>query len=241
MARWIAGMDGCRGGWAGVLLDLDDPRRHRVGFFETVAALMDAPEAPAHVGIDIPIGLPERIVGGGRAPDIAARAYLGRHGRGSVFPVPPRAAVEAGSYDEAKALSRAASDPPFAPSIQCWNICAKIRDVDALLIGRPNLVARLHEVHPEVAFRRLNGGHPLGAGKKTLPGRDERRALLLAAGLPPDLVGAGWPARVGADDGIDALAALVVARDIARGVARALPDPWERDERGLPVVIWMPA
>lgn len=244
MARWIAGLDGCRGAWAGVLLDLDDPARHRSALFPTVAACLDGPEAPLRVGIDVPIGLPDRVVGGGRAADIAARAFLGAAGRSSVFPVPPRAAVEAEDYAAAKALSRAGSAPPFAPSIQCFNIFRYIREADRLLRARPDLMPRLHEVHPEVAFRRLNGGLPLGAGKKgpqRQAGLAERRALLVRAGLPEALVASDRPRGVGADDHLDAMAGLVVARDILSGCATPLPDPPGRDGHGLPVVIWMPA
>ncbi len=243
MARWIAGLDGCRGAWAGVLLDLDDPARHRAGLFATVAEVLDGPEAPLRVGIDIPIGLPERSLGGGRSADRAARALLGGRGRASVFPVPPRAAVYAPDYESAKALSRRDSDPPRAPSIQCWHIAPAIRAVDALLRARPDLRARLHEVHPEIAFRCLNGGLPLEAGKKGAErraGLAARRDLLLAAGLPEALVREP-PRGVGPDDHLDALAGLVVARDILTGRARPLPDPFEHDAHGLPVVIWAPA
>ncbi|GJE18350.1 DUF429 domain-containing protein [Methylobacterium marchantiae] len=243
MTRWIAGLDGCRGAWAGTLLDLDDPGRYRAALFARVADLLDGPEAPVCVGIDVPIGLPDRVEGSGRVADRAARAYLAG-GRSSVFPVPPRAAIHAGSYEEAKALSRAASAPPFAPSIQCWNITRYIREVDDLLLSRPPLRERVYEVHPEVAFRRLNGDRPLAFPKKG-PGRQEglaeRRALLRDTGLPSSLVDEGRPRGVGADDHLDALAALVVARDIVLGSAVPMPDPPGRDSHGLPIVIWAPA
>ncbi|MCJ2098534.1 DUF429 domain-containing protein [Methylobacterium sp. E-046] len=242
MARWVAGLDGCRGAWAGALIDLDDPGRHRCALFPDVAALLDAPEQPLIVGIDVPIGLPDRILGGGRAADLAARARLGP-ARSSVFPMPPRAAVYAPDYAAAKAASRAASDPPFAPSIQGYNIFRYVRAVDTLLRERPEARGRVHEVHPEVAFHALNGERPLGLPKKggrARQGLDLRRALLAAAGLPTALLDArarGIPE----DDHLDALAALVVAGDILAGRARPLPDPPGRDGEGLPVVIWAPA
>ncbi|MCJ2018450.1 MULTISPECIES: DUF429 domain-containing protein [unclassified Methylobacterium] len=242
MARWIAGLDGCRGAWAGALLDLDDPDRHRCALFPDVAALLDAPEQPLVIGIDVPIGLPDRIVGGGRAADLAARAKLGP-ARSSVFPMPPRSAVYASDYDTAKALSRAASDPPFAPSIQGYNIFRYVRAVDTLLRARPELRDRIHEVHPEVAFHALNGDRPLGLPKKGRNARlglDRRRELLSAAGLPAALLEARVKG-VPEDDHLDALAALVVAQDIAAGRARPLPDPPAQDGHGLPVVIWAPA
>ena len=242
MARWVAGLDGCRGAWAGALIDLDDPGRWRCALFPRIADLLDGEEAPGTVGIDVPIGLPDRVSGGGRSADRAARAFLGT-GRASVFPVPPRAAVYAESYAAAKALSRAHSDPPFAPSIQCWNILRYVREADALLRARPDLRDRLHEVHPEVAFFRLNGERRLSAGKKgpaRATGLAERRALLAAAGLPEAMI-AARPPGVAADDHLDALAALLVARDIAGGRAEPLPQTVERDSYDLPIVIWAPA
>ena len=242
MARWIAGLDGCRGAWAGALLDLDDPARNRCALFPDVAALLDAPEQPLIVGIDVPIGLPDRVVGGGRAADRAARARLGS-ARSSVFPMPPRAAVYAPDYESAKAASRAASDPPFAPSIQGYNIFRYVRAVDTLLRERPEVRERVHEVHPEVAFHALNGDRPLGLpkkGKRARQGLDLRRTLLAAAGLPAALLDVRIKG-VPEDDHLDALAALVVAGDILAGRAQPLPDPPARDAYGLPVVIWAPS
>ncbi|GLS44987.1 DUF429 domain-containing protein [Methylobacterium brachythecii] len=242
MPRWIAGLDGCRGAWAGVRLDLDEPERFRAKRFVTVADLLDAPEAPAVVGIDVPIGLLDRVIGSGRTADRAARLFLGAQ-RSSVFPVPPRSAVHAPDYEAAKALSRAHSDPPFAPSIQCWNILRYVREVDALLLRRPEIRARLYEVHPEVAFFRLNRDRRLQAGKKgprRQEGLEERRRLLIGAGLPDVLVRSDPPRGIGRDDHIDAMAALIVARDIASGHALPLPPTIERDAHGLPIVIWAP-
>lgn len=239
MARWIGGLDGCRGRWAAALLDLDDPSRHATRLVGSPADILDGPEAPLAVGIDVPVGLPDRIVGR-RAADAAARRELAGRGA-SVFAVPPRGAVYAESYEEAKRLSRASSDPPFAPSIQLWNIVPYIRQVDALLRSRPDLATRLHEVHPEIAFRRLNAGAALPAkkGAARAEGLARRRELLAAAGLPPALI-ADRAEGVGADDHLDALAALVVARAIVEGRAMPLPDPFEHDAHGLPVVIWAP-
>jgi predicted RNase H-like nuclease len=242
MARWVAGLDGCRGAWAGALIDLDDPARHRCALFADLGALLDAPERPRIVGIDVPIGLPDRILGGGRAADRAARARLGP-ARSSVFPMPPRAAIYAPDYPAAKAASRAASDPPFAPSIQGYNIFRYVRAVDTLLRARSDARARVHEVHPEVAFHALNGGRPLGLPKKgprAREGLDLRRALLSAAGLPAALID-GRVKGVPEDDHLDALAALVVAGDILLGCAVPLPETPEHDAHGLPVVIWAPA
>lgn len=240
MARWIAGLDGCRKAWACVLLDLDDPSRHQAARFGSVADILDGPEAPIAVGVDVPIGLPERTTTGGRPADIAARRLLGRGGS-SVFPVPPRAAVHAGDYDAVRRLALANSDPPKSVSRQTYEILPFIREVDGMLCARPALRARVHEVHPEVAFFRLNGDRALGHRKREAAGQALRRALLLQAGLPEALVMSRPPRDVGLDDHIDAMVGLVVARDIVLGAATPIPDPPERDARGLPIAIWSPA
>ncbi len=79
------------------------------------------------------------------------------------------------------------------------------------------------------------------------PGRRRRRASPSAGGcsrrrgLAPALVASSPPPGVAADDHVDAMAALVVARDIAEGRAMPLPPDFEHDAEGLPVVIWAPA
>ena len=81
------------------------------------------------------------------------------------------------------------------------------RPVDTLLRERPEARARVHEVHPEVAFHALNGGRPLGLpkkGRRAREGLDLRRALLAAAGLPGALI-ASRAKGVPEDDHLDAL------------------------------------
>ncbi|MFD0936518.1 DUF429 domain-containing protein, partial [Methylobacterium trifolii] len=67
-----------------------------------------------------------------------------------------------------------------------------------------------------------------------------RRRLLLGAGLPQSLVASQKPRGVGADDHVDAMAALVVARDVLLGRAGSLPETPGHDAHGLPVVIRTP-
>src|SRR5437868_2239289 len=69
---WLAGADGCPSGWivAFVRPAGDDVRVRIVPRFADVLA---APEAPAVVAVDMPIGLPERTGLGGRAAESAVR------------------------------------------------------------------------------------------------------------------------------------------------------------------------
>ena len=68
-------------------------------------------------------------------------------------------------------------------------------------------------------------------------GMAERRALLIAAGLPAESVHARPPRGRGRRP-LDALAALVVARHILAGRGKPFPDPPGHDSHGLPIAIW---
>jgi predicted RNase H-like nuclease len=238
---WLAGTDGCPGGWivAFVRPDAADSRLRVVPMFKDI---LTAAEAPAIVAIDIPIGLPERVGVGGRAAENAVRPLLGAR-QSSVFSVPSRAAIYAGDYREACRVAQATSDPPRKVSKQLFNIAPKIREVDAALRSDPPTIARVFEVHPEVAFWRLNGGYALSEPKKVKsrcyePGLASRRRLLAADGIPGDVLGAPPPKGAGPDDVLDALACAAIARRIHLGTAEPFPNPPPRDEFGLPMAIW---
>src|SRR5262249_7268180 len=102
---------------------------------------------------------------------------------------------------------------------------------------------RVFEVHPELAFWRLNGGGGLGEAKKGKgrcpePRLAPRRQVPVAAGFSGAGGGAGPAQGGGADDLLDALACAAIARRIRAGLARPFPDPPERDAFGLTMAIW---
>jgi len=90
----ISGIDGCKAGWIGVTATLESFDRAEDSVFKSLAALTYELAPRSTVAIDVPIGLPERAIKGGREPDWAAREVLGLQ-RASVFPVPSRKAVYA--------------------------------------------------------------------------------------------------------------------------------------------------
>jgi predicted RNase H-like nuclease len=190
----------------------------------------------------MPIGLPDRTGIGGRAAENAVRPMLGAR-QSSVFSIPSRPAIYAADYGEACRIAAASSEPPRKISKQLFNIAPKIREVDEALRAAPEAAKRVFEVHPELAFWRLNGGRALTEPKKVKgkpyePGLALRRTLLLAAGLPPDAVNAMPPQGAAADDVLDALACAAIARRLHAGLARPFPDPPPRDAFGLPMAIW---
>jgi predicted RNase H-like nuclease len=236
---WFAGVDGCRAGWIVALVRSDgcDFRLHVLSRFDEIPTL---PERPAFIAVDMPIGLPERIGANGRGPERAVRSLLGAR-RSSVFSVPSRSAVFAQDFGTACRLAAQTSDPSKKVSRQLFAIAPKIREVDAYLRGASATASSVFEVHPELAFWRLNGDRVLSEPKKRKgrlhgPGLALRRALLVLAGLRGDLAEA--PPGAAADDVLDALACAVIARRIHFGLAKPFPDPPLRDEFGLQIAIW---
>jgi predicted RNase H-like nuclease len=122
-------------------------------------------------------------------------------------------------------------------SLQAFHLLPKIREVDAALRGDAPLRARTFEVHPEVSFAAMNGGHPLASPKRRSAGREERLALVRS--LHPDPLALLPAGAVAKDDLLDAFAALWSAKRIAAGVARSLPNPIPHDAEGLPMAIWV--
>jgi predicted RNase H-like nuclease len=238
---WLAGVDGCAGGWIAAFVRPEDGEA-RVRIVPHFADVLSAPERPEIVAVDMPIGLPERVGIGGRAAENCVRPLLGAR-QSSVFSVPSRAAIYAADYGEACSVAAATSDPPRKVSKQLFNIAAKIREVDECLRMNSRAAKRVFEVHPELAFWRMNGARALTEPKKVKsrpyePGMALRRGLLIGGGLPADVVNVLAPKGAAADDLLDALACAAVARRIHAGTAEPFPNPPPRDAFGLAMAIW---
>jgi predicted RNase H-like nuclease len=206
----VAGVDGTRRGWVAVVLENSRyAGAHAIdGIDSRFAELNDV----AVIAIDVPIGF------GPRSADAAARSYL-RGAASTVFPTPTREILEA----------------PFGPglgvSAQAHALGPRIRHLTELAATD----LRFHEVHPEVSFRAMNGGAPLGHRKKSAAGALRRIELLRLHGI--DFGELGSAASVPLDDVLDAAAAAWSADRIAGGRAVSLPDPPEVVE-GRRIAIW---
>lgn len=209
----VLGVDGCRGGWVGALLDDDAVTWLRLPDVDAVLSVgADA------VGIDMPIGLPPR---GRRDCDLLAKRLLGRaHPR--VFLTPPRAVLAAATYEEAGSLHRRLVDGKGL-SRQTWHLLAKVAEVD-----RRADDPRLVEVHPELSFALLAGR--VLPPKRTAEGRGARLDVLRR--WRPGLTDAPP-----GDDAPDALAAAWSAARWLAGSARTLPADPPRDQAGRPMRI----
>jgi predicted RNase H-like nuclease len=216
----VIGVDWYKAGWVAVVLGPEI----RVTVGVDLAALIAGVGGVACVGVDMPIGPPEK---GTRESDLCARTFVGRR-RNSVFMTPPRAVLDAASYAEANEHAAALLDGKKI-SQQAWALRANIAAVAAVA----ERDARLVEVHPEVSFRAMHGAE-LAFAKTTWNGQALRRAALAAHGivLPDHLEEAGG---VPPADVLDAAAAAWSARRHAREESRSLPDGWPRSKAGA---IW---
>jgi predicted RNase H-like nuclease len=207
----VLGVDGWRGAWVGARLD---GRAVELLALPDAAAVLAVPDVEV-VGIDMPIGLSDDGV---RLCDVEARRRLGRAGS-SVFPTPVRAVLATDDYAEARALSRAATDPPRAPSAQSFQLVRAIRSLDDALGDPPT--DRVVEVHPELAFRALDPA--VRDPKGTARGMAQRLAALRTV-MDVDAALLDAPPRVPAVDALDACAAAWSARRIADGTAECVGD-----------------
>lgn len=227
---WVAGVDGCRGGWLMFLLALTEPPAWQACLYASFEEVLHAPPYPQVIAVDMPIGLLDVPAPGGRRCDQEARRLLGRRSR-SIFSPPSRLSLGATHYDEVRGQGM---------SRQSFGLLPKIRELDQLLT--PASQQRVYEAHPELAFCRL-AKHPLHSSKKTAAGYAERCQLLSSLPVFPMLRdpyrNSGFRrTQVALDDFVDAAVLSWVAYGIACGQARRVPCYPACDRRGLRMEIW---
>jgi predicted RNase H-like nuclease len=225
----VLGVDACRTGWAGILLE--DDGSVRGVYAADIAALASRAATVAKlavIAIDMPIGLPDT---GQRAADALARAAVGPRWR-SVFMTPVRPALREPTHTAASRRSHELAGGGI--SQQAFALRGRIMEVDEWARG---MATGVIEVHPEVCFATLAGTH-VRDGKKSWAGAALRRRLLDQEGilLGDDLGQVGGQAAV--DDVLDAAVAAWSARRYAAGTARSYPDPPEVFSDGYPSAIW---
>lgn len=229
---YIAGADGCKGGWIVVYKAVDEGTVHSA-VLTGIEELFESVDDWAVLAIDIPIGL---TASGPRECDILARREIGPR-RSSVFPAPIRAAITAGTYRDANRISREVQNRGM--SRQAFAICPKVRAVDEALRTRPAMRERTHEVHPEVSFKAWNGSAMTHAKKSTTGRADRLRLVSSHFGCDAFVAVRGKHRRVHVsdDDILDAFAALWTAERIMNGSAQTLPSHPRMDSAGFPMRI----
>jgi predicted RNase H-like nuclease len=224
---FVAGIDGCRGGWVAFKVDLASSKTS-VEVVDLPSVLRKKPDDLAILAIDIPIGL----LDGSRVCDKAARKLLGQPRGTSVFAAPCRAALSMKTHTSASATNLRITSRGL--SQQAWGIAPKIKQVDDAITSDCQRWA--FEVHPEVCFWALAGERPMAHGKKTKAGVSERLDLLRP--VFPDIERHLQNRRgsVGRDDLLDAAVAAWTALRLWKGEARQVCEP-ERDTKGLEATI----
>ncbi len=217
----VLGVDGWRGRWVGALLD---GRSVTLSVLPDAVAVLALPHVDV-IGIDMPIGLSDDSA---RTCDVEARRRL-TGAASSVFPAPVRPVLRATTYDEARTMSLAASGRSL--SVQTYALVPAIRSLDDALGDPPD--PRVHEVHPELSFRALDGR--VTDRKASGSGLAQRiRALEQVM----DVLDALAQDRAGLPlvDALDACAAAWSARRVADGRAAFVGDS-RPDARGRPMRI----
>jgi predicted RNase H-like nuclease len=198
----VLGVDGCRNGWIGALVD-----GHAVTWrWLATAADIVATEASV-TAVDIPMGLPS--AGQRRVCDELARKRLKKAGS-SVFAAPSRELVDQTRMSHPQTLEWLRRADLGGMSAQAHGIVDKVREVDAVL--NRALQDRIVEAHPELSFRAMAKTSTL-ASKKTARGMAQRiRAL--QRWLDQDVLAVllDVPDKVAVDDALDALACAWTAQ-----------------------------
>lgn len=226
----VAGVDGCKAGWAAAIVKATKNRQYlqRLFVMGNFAAVLSATADCKFVYVDIPIGLSENSEP--RKCDVAARQVLGKFLASSIFPAPVRQCFSTDDYKTACKISSKYADKRL--SQQSFNIMDKIRQVDDLMT--PEMQRRVREVHPEISFWALNRCRAICKSKKTPEGQTKRHKLLknIFAGLDKLLRSADTKG-YGIDDVYDALVAAYTAAQAVLKKVKTLPANPETDAKGL--------
>jgi predicted RNase H-like nuclease len=235
--NWIAGVDGCKAGWVAVFKNMETGAVHPPRVIRNFSELLVCPENPQVIMVDIPIGLLDEAVAGGRKCDRECRATLKERGC-CVFSAPVRGCLDATSPEEAAEISRVSSPAKIAISWQAFGIVPKIREVDECMT--PELQSRVFEAHPELSFAEMNGGTAISIPKREPAGKAERRKLLMEHGFSniPDRPNGCLRREVAGDDILDAYAMLWTAERKFCGQAVRVPESPLKDAKGLRMEIW---
>jgi predicted RNase H-like nuclease len=220
----VAGFDGSSNGWLGAIWRGPGHPPDPIRLASLQRTESELPLETIVVAVDIPLGLLDAAVPGGRSCDRLARKLLGPRSS-SVFSPPSAGALAAQNYVEACQLNMRSGPEAGRISRQSFAIFPKLADAAQAVATSVWLRERIIEVHPELCFRMI-AGSPLHRKKKRAAGKDERRQLLQESGFK-NLGGFEHGARVlgvATDDALDACVAAWSAWRRATGAARFLPE-----------------
>ncbi|AZN42728.1 DUF429 domain-containing protein [Paenibacillus albus] len=220
------GIDGCRSGWAAVLIE-DSLETIELLLAPNITELWARLQLDCEdilIFIDMPIGLPEGEQGDNnthsfRISDGDCRKLLPTKRKSSVFNTPTRQAT----------YSQTPSETNYAIvqkklSKQSENIIPKIREVDLFMKAKlpHGIQHQMEESHPELNFQRFNGNIALQHNKKMKEGIVERLLILQNAGIPAAkielMLSQARTNAVAKDDILDAAVLALAAYSISSGI-----------------------
>lgn len=226
-------VDGCHYGWFAIIQNGESG--FQTAKYEKITDLWKANKDAELILIDIPIGLRENITNP-RLCDFEARKLLGER-INSVFFAPCRNALNASCHKAASKINQ--DETGRGLSIQAWNICKKIKEVDDFLRSNNTALLLIKETHPELCFAMLNDGNPMHFSKKHSEGYEERLEMLRKLCKTTDeVVGKAKDCfkrkDVAKDDILDAFV-LAVTASFGKENLKTIPEKPEFDSRGLPM------
>ncbi len=168
--RKLLGIDGCPAGWIAAFANGETFHYHVYAQFQDIVA--DHSDLKLAL-IDIPIGLTQKTFN--RTIDQLLRNLLPKERKSSVFTAPCKNAVYANDYESAKRINLHETGKSI--SIQAWNICHKIKEVDQCLNEYPSVRNIFFESHPELCFLKLNN-FQLIESKHSPKGRQQRIEII---------------------------------------------------------------
>ena len=168
----IVGIDGCKFGWCCTIINDKDIA---IQLFRNILEITSYLNNNFKALIDIPIGLGS--IESERKIDQLLRNNLSSNFKQTVFNTPNRNAVYAKDYKQSRELNKLETNKSV--SIQSWNICPKIKEVDSFLLDKKLKKPWLIEAHPELCFQQLNNQKPLTHKKHNQNGIRERLNILL--------------------------------------------------------------
>ncbi|MBN2089038.1 DUF429 domain-containing protein [candidate division KSB1 bacterium] len=227
------GVDGCPKGWFAVSIGEHD--HYEINLFDHIETLWQQYKNSALILIDIPIGLPHWR---SRLCDVEARRLLGKRGS-SVFPAPSREAIQQPDYESACSVNQKILGKKL--SIQAWNICPKIKQLDDMMNRNKQAREQIRESHPEICFWALAGGRAMVHNKKTEAGYQERFSLLKnvlvnTQQIVDEAMQTFKRKDVAKDDILDALALAITAASPSETII-SIPENPEMELKGLPMEI----
>ena len=123
---WLCGVDGFKEKWRAVLGNFDTGEVRLLDL--PLEEILDLPERPAIIAVDVPIGLPEVTLPGGRTCDRLARQSLGSR-RGSVFSPIGRICLQMDNREKASQLSLDRGG--IGIGVQSWGLRKKLLEIDS--------------------------------------------------------------------------------------------------------------